>query len=42
MKLTVIAQSEEDFDAWSREMGAGTKSVPDSTSADTVAAESGE
>jgi len=42
MLITVIAQSEEDFDAWSREMAAGTKSVPDSTSEDTVAAESGE
>ena len=42
MKLTVIAQSEEDFDAWSREMAAGTKSVPDSPSEDTVAAESRE
>jgi len=42
MKMTVIAQSEEDFDAWSREMAAGTKSVPDSTSEDTVAVESGE
>jgi cytochrome c oxidase subunit 2 len=29
MKLTVIAQSEEDFDAWSREMAAGTKTLPD-------------
>ena len=42
MKLTVIAQSEEDFDAWRREMAAGTKSVPDSPSEDTVAVESGE
>jgi cytochrome c oxidase subunit 2 len=42
MKLTVIAQSEEDFDDWSREMAAGTKSVPDSTSDDAVAAESGD
>ena len=42
MLVTVIAQSEEDFDAWSREMAAGTKSVPDSTSEDTVVADSGE
>jgi len=42
MVITVIAQSEEDFDAWSREMAAGTKSVPDSTSEDTVAVESEE
>ena len=43
MKLTVIAQSEEDFDAWSREMAArARRAVPDSTSEDTVAAESGE
>jgi len=42
MFITVIAQGEEDFDAWSREMAAGTKSVPDSPSEDTVAAESRE
>ena len=42
MFITVIAQSEEDFDAWQREMAAGTKSIPDSTSEDTVAVESGE
>ena len=27
MKFTVIAQSEEDFEAWQGEMAAGTKSV---------------
>jgi cytochrome c oxidase subunit 2 len=40
MKLTVIAQSEEDFENWSQEMVSGTKTVPDSQ--DAVAVESGE
>lgn len=42
MTILVTALSEEDFDDWSREMAAGTKSVPDSTSEDAAVAESGE
>lgn len=42
MLITVVAQSEEDFEAWAEEMAAGVKSVPDSTSEDAVAEESGE
>jgi cytochrome c oxidase subunit 2 len=40
MLITVIAQSEEDFEAWGQEMVAGRKTVPES--GDTVAAGSGE
>jgi cytochrome c oxidase subunit II len=40
MKITVIAQSEADFEDWSQEMVSGQKILPDSE--DAVAAESGE
>ena len=39
MKLTVIAQSGEDFDDWSREMAAGTKSVPEDGPENAVSSE---
>jgi len=40
MKITVIAQSEEDFEDWSREMAAGT--MPNSSSEDAVVVGTGE
>ena len=40
MLITVIAQSQEDFDSWSQEMVSGRKTVPESEVA--VAVESGE
>jgi hypothetical protein len=40
MKITLIAQSEADFQEWAQEMTAGSKTVPDS--GDAVADKSGE
>jgi cytochrome c oxidase subunit 2 len=42
MKITLIVQSQEDFDAWAREVAAGVRSAEDSSDTAVAVGDGGE